>query len=84
LLGQAYQQLGRDEEALDSYAKAASTLEWIRGGLLTEHVNAFMARPDVQEFLKKTVEVLEKGERTSEAAPLKKWIRREATRTNGA
>jgi tetratricopeptide (TPR) repeat protein len=73
-LGRAYRSLGRIEESLDAYAEAASTLEWIRGGLLTEHVDSFMVRPDVQEFLIETVPVLEEGGRTAEVAPLKKWL----------
>jgi hypothetical protein len=42
--------------------------------LLTEHVETFMARRDVQAFLKTVVSKLEKGGRDADAAPLKKWI----------
>jgi tetratricopeptide (TPR) repeat protein len=73
-LGEALQKMGRGEEAMDAYAKAASTLDWIRGSLPPEHVGSFVERPDIQGFLRKTVGLLEKGGRTSEAAPLRKWL----------
>jgi tetratricopeptide (TPR) repeat protein len=73
-LGEAQEKLKSPNEAMDAYAKAASTLEWIRGSLLPEHVGSFVARADVQSFLRKTVAVLDKGGRTAEAEPLRKWL----------
>jgi tetratricopeptide (TPR) repeat protein/TolB-like protein len=73
-LGEALEKLKRPEESIDAYAKAASTLDWIRGSLLPEHMNSFTARADVQSLIKKAVGVLEKAGRTAEAEPLKKWL----------
>jgi tetratricopeptide (TPR) repeat protein len=78
-LGQALDRLKREPEAIDAYARAAGTLEWIRGSLRPEHVASFMARHDVQAFLRKTLPRLEKGGRAAEAAPLKAWLGGAAT-----
>jgi tetratricopeptide (TPR) repeat protein len=73
--GRALEKLGRAEEALDAFAKAAATLEWIRGSLRPEHVDAYMARADVQAFLKEALPRLQKGGRTAEAANLERWLK---------
>jgi tetratricopeptide (TPR) repeat protein len=73
VLGDALEKLGREPEALDAYAKAAAALDWIRGSLKPEHVAPFMARTDVQGFLRETLPKLERGGRAQEAAALKKW-----------
>ncbi len=73
-LGAALERLKRAPEAGDAYAKAAATLEWIRGSLLPEHAASFVARADVQAFMRRTVAVLEASGRTADAAPLKKWL----------
>jgi tetratricopeptide (TPR) repeat protein len=80
-LGEALEKLGRSGEALDAYAKAASNLEWMRGSLLSEHVESFMGRADLQAFLARAADVLEKGGRIDEAADLKKWIRTKSPET---
>jgi tetratricopeptide (TPR) repeat protein len=72
---QALEKLGRTDETLEAYAKAAATLEWIRGSLRPEHVDSYMARPDVQAFLKEALSRLEKGGRTAEAAGLSRWLK---------
>jgi eukaryotic-like serine/threonine-protein kinase len=72
---QALEKLGKKEESLDAYAKAASTLDWIRGSLKPEHVDSYMARPDVQALLKEALPRLQKGGRTTEAANLGKWLK---------
>jgi tetratricopeptide (TPR) repeat protein/predicted Ser/Thr protein kinase len=74
-LGEALERLGRGPEALDAYGKAAATLEEIRSSLKPEHAGPFMARADVQGFLRATLPRLEKGGRAPEAAALKKWAR---------
>jgi eukaryotic-like serine/threonine-protein kinase len=73
-LGEALEKLGREAEALDAYAKAATALDWIRGSLKPEHVGPFMAQSEVQDFLRATLPKLEKGGRAQEAAALKKWV----------
>jgi tetratricopeptide (TPR) repeat protein len=73
VLGHALEKLGRKEEALDAYAKAAASLEWIRGGLRPEDVGPFMARHDIQDFLKAALPKLETAGR-SEVAQLKRWL----------
>jgi tetratricopeptide (TPR) repeat protein len=72
---QALEKLGKKDEALDAYAKAASTLDWIRGSLKPEHVESYMARPDVQALLKEALPRLQKGGRTAEAANLGRWLK---------
>ncbi|MES1210980.1 MAG: hypothetical protein ABUL63_01470, partial [Acidobacteriota bacterium] len=72
---QALEKLGKNDEALDAYAKAASTLDWIRGSLKPEHVESYMARPDVQALLKEALPRLQKGGRTAEAANLGRWLK---------
>jgi len=72
---QALEKLGKNEESLDAYAKAATTLDWIRGSLKPEHVDAYMARPDVQALLKEALPRLQKGGRTAEAANLGRWLK---------
>jgi tetratricopeptide (TPR) repeat protein len=79
-LGGSLERLGRREEAVDAYARAASTLEWMRGSLRPEDVDSFMARPDVQAFVGRTASALEKGGRAAEAASLRKWTRQASTR----
>ena len=74
VLGDALVELGREAEALDTYAKAISTLDWIRGSLPPERVDGFMSRPDVQEFLSRMVATLQAGGNGAAAAPLKKWL----------
>jgi tetratricopeptide (TPR) repeat protein len=73
-LGGALVRLNHPSEAMDAYSKAASTLDWIRGSLLPQHVDSFMRRAEIVTFLRKTVAALEKGGRTAEALSLKKWI----------
>jgi tetratricopeptide (TPR) repeat protein len=65
--------LGRGGEALDAYARAASTLDAIRGALGVEHAAAFTARPDVQEFAREAFLRLEKGGRAADADRLREW-----------
>jgi tetratricopeptide (TPR) repeat protein len=72
-LGLCLDALGRGQEAVDAYAKAAATLEWMRGSLRPEHSEPFMARHDVQDFLRGALVKLEAGGRAAEAAPLRKW-----------
>jgi eukaryotic-like serine/threonine-protein kinase len=72
---QALEKLGKKDESLDAYAKAASTLDWIRGSLKPEHVDLYMARPDVQALLKDALPRLQKGGRTAEAATLGRWLK---------
>ncbi|HSD29252.1 MAG TPA: tetratricopeptide repeat protein, partial [Vicinamibacteria bacterium] len=72
---QAFDTLGRTDDAVDAYAKAAAALEWIRGSLRPEHVDSYMARPAVQAFLKDALSRLEKGGRTAEAASLGRWLK---------
>jgi len=83
-LGQASAALGQDVAALDAWTKAAETLEWIRGSLLPEHVEAFTSRPDVHALAGRAIEALEKGGRTAEAAPLKAWNRPAAAAAAGS
>jgi tetratricopeptide (TPR) repeat protein len=71
--GRALEKLGRAPEAAEAYAKAALALEWIRGSLRPEDAGPFMARHDVQDFLKTALPKLEAGGRAAEAASLKKW-----------
>jgi tetratricopeptide (TPR) repeat protein len=73
VLGHALEKLGRGAEALDAYAKAAASLEWIRGSLRPEDVGPFMARHDIQDFLKAALPKLETAGR-SEVAQLKRWL----------
>jgi tetratricopeptide (TPR) repeat protein len=71
----ALAKLGKKNEALDAYAKAASTLDWIRGSLKPEHVDSYMSRSDVQAFLKEALPLLQQGGRTAEAANLTRWLK---------
>lgn len=73
-LGLSLDKLGRGPEAVDAYAKAAATLEWMRGSLRPEHVEPFMRRHDVQDFLKGALVKLEAGGRAADATPLRKWL----------
>lgn len=73
-LGRALDRLGRGPEAVDAYAKAAATLEWMRGSLKPEDMGPFMARHEVQEFLKGALPKLEAAGRSADAGPLKKWL----------
>jgi len=73
-LGRALDALGRGSEAVDAYAKAAAALEWMRGSLSPDSVEPFMARHDVQDFLKGALVKMEAGGHAAEAAPLKKWL----------
>jgi len=54
------------------------SLEWIRGSLRPEHVDSYMARADVQVFLKEALPRLQKGGRTAEAANLGRWLKSSA------
>jgi tetratricopeptide (TPR) repeat protein/TolB-like protein len=69
----ALDKLGRGREAADAYAKAAATLEWMRGSLRPQHVGPFMARPDLQAFVSEALPKLESNGRASEALALKKF-----------
>jgi eukaryotic-like serine/threonine-protein kinase len=60
LLGHALDKQGKGAEALDAYAEAARTLDWIRGSLRPEHVAGFLARPQVRAFLRAATPRLEK------------------------
>jgi tetratricopeptide (TPR) repeat protein len=73
-LGRALDRLGRGPEAVDAYAKAAATLEWMRGSLKPEDMGPFMARHEVQDFLKGALPKLEAAGRSADAGPLKKWL----------
>jgi tetratricopeptide (TPR) repeat protein len=73
-LGDALARLGRLPESLDAYARSASTLDWIRGGLAPEDVASFVNRSDVQAFARRTASLLEKGGREKDAAPLRQWL----------
>jgi tetratricopeptide (TPR) repeat protein/tRNA A-37 threonylcarbamoyl transferase component Bud32 len=66
--------LGRGREAVDAYARAASTLDSMRGALAVEQAAAFTARPDVQAFAREAFPKLEKGGRTAEADLLREWV----------
>jgi hypothetical protein len=77
---EALDRLGRGPEAADAYAKAATILDWMRGGLGPQHAMSYLARPDVRALVQKTATALEKGGRTAEAAPLKKWLGEAAPR----
>ncbi len=59
-LGEAYQALGRPEEAVEAFAKAAQEVEWIRNSALPEHSSSFLARPDVKALFKKSASRLSK------------------------
>jgi tetratricopeptide (TPR) repeat protein len=72
---QALEKLGKKDEALDAYAKAAGTLDWIRGSLKPEHVESYMARPEVQALLKEALPRLQKSGRTAETANLGRWLK---------
>jgi tetratricopeptide (TPR) repeat protein len=72
VLGDALAKLGRPQDALEAYAKAASILDWIRGSLPPEDVASFVGRPDVKAFARRTLALLDKGGRP-EAEPLRKW-----------
>jgi tetratricopeptide (TPR) repeat protein len=73
-LGRALDALGREAEAADAYGKAAGVLEWIRGSLKPADVGPFMARHDVQDFLKRALPRLEAAGRAADAGPLKRWL----------
>jgi tetratricopeptide (TPR) repeat protein/predicted Ser/Thr protein kinase len=73
-LARALARLGRGAEATDAWARAASDLEWIRGSLKPEHVEAFMARRDVQAFLAESLARLTEAGRGSEAAALRPFL----------
>jgi eukaryotic-like serine/threonine-protein kinase len=70
----ALEGLGRAREAVDAYARAASTLDSIRSALAPERAAAFTARPDAQAFARDALPRLEKGGRTTEANLLKEWV----------
>jgi tetratricopeptide (TPR) repeat protein/predicted Ser/Thr protein kinase len=76
--GEALEKLGRKDEALDAFAKAAASLEWIRGSLKPEHVESYMTRAEVQAFLKEAVPRLQRGGRNAEAANLGRWLKPQA------
>ena len=71
----ALEKLGKKDESLDAFAKATATLDWIRGSLKPEHVESYMASPDVQALLKEALPRLQKGGRTAEAANLGRWLK---------
>jgi tetratricopeptide (TPR) repeat protein len=73
-LARALETLGRREEALDAHMRSAEALEWIRGSLRPEHVESFVARRDVQELVRQTVQALETAGRAGDAASLRKWL----------
>jgi tetratricopeptide (TPR) repeat protein/predicted Ser/Thr protein kinase len=72
---QALEKLGQKDQSLDAYAKATATLDWIRGSLKPEHVESYMARPEVQALLKEALPRLQKGGRPAEAANLGRWLK---------
>ncbi len=67
LLGQALDKQGKGAPALDAYASAARTLDWIRGSLRPEHVAGFLAQPQVKGFLRAATPRLEKVGRLPES-----------------
>ncbi|HEX9185926.1 MAG TPA: tetratricopeptide repeat protein [Vicinamibacteria bacterium] len=73
-LGRALDRLGRDAEATDAWARTAADLDWIRGSLKPEHVDAFMTRRDVQALLGESLARLDKAGRASEAAALRPFL----------
>ena len=79
-LGAALDRLGRDAEATDAWSRAAADLDWIRGSLKPEHVDAFMARRDVQALLGKSLARLDKAGRSAEAAALRPFLAAPARR----
>jgi tetratricopeptide (TPR) repeat protein/tRNA A-37 threonylcarbamoyl transferase component Bud32 len=83
-LARSLEKLDRTSEALDAHAKTASTLEWIRGSLLPEHVDSFMAKPDVQRALAAAVPALEGAGRGADVATLKKWFGASAAAESGS
>ncbi len=83
-LGEALGKLDRGDEALDAYARATAELDWIRGGLRPEHVESFMARPDIQEVVRETVEALDAGGRAEGAGTLRKWLKPPPAATSGS
>jgi len=80
-LARALDHLSRGAEGADAWAKALSDLDWIRGSLKPEHVEAFMARRDVQAFLVESIARLDKADRGTEAAALRPFL---ATRAKSA
>jgi tetratricopeptide (TPR) repeat protein len=83
-LGKALFKLDRKDEALDAYARASAELDWIRGGLRPEHVDSFMARPDIQDVLRETVAALDAGGRAEAAGTLRKWLKAPPPGTSGS
>jgi tetratricopeptide (TPR) repeat protein len=79
-LGEALDLLGRKQEAAEAWARAAATLDWMRGSLRPEDVDVFMRRPDVQKFLASALPRLEQGGRGTDAASLRKWLEAPAAR----
>ncbi|HEY7515981.1 MAG TPA: tetratricopeptide repeat protein, partial [Vicinamibacteria bacterium] len=67
LLGAALDKQGKPTEALEAYAQAARTLDWIRGSLRPEHVAGFMAQAHVKGFLRAASPRLEKVGRLPDA-----------------
>ncbi len=67
LRGQCLDKQGKTAEALDAYAQAARTLDWIRGSLRPEHVAGFMAQAQVRNFLRAASPRLEKVGRLPES-----------------
>jgi hypothetical protein len=84
ILGDALSGLGRTEEGLDAYARAASELDWIRGSLRPEHVDSFMGRPDVRAVVQETLEALDAGGRADVAVGLRKWFSVPVGSTSGS
>jgi tetratricopeptide (TPR) repeat protein/TolB-like protein/predicted Ser/Thr protein kinase len=74
VLGEALEELGRDAEAVDAFAKGAAALEWIRSSLRPEHVASFVGRGDVREFVDRTSRKLEELGRTAEAGRLREAL----------
>jgi eukaryotic-like serine/threonine-protein kinase len=83
-LGKALGRLDRKEEALDAYSRATTELDWIRGGLRPEHVESFMARPDIQDMVRESVAALDAGGRAEGAGTLRKWLKSPPAATSGS
>jgi tetratricopeptide (TPR) repeat protein len=79
-LGAALDRLGRDAEGTDAWSRAAADLDWIRGSLKPEHVDAFMARRDVRALLGESLARLDKAGRSAEAAALRPFLTAPARR----
>ena len=82
-LARTLDRLGRGAEGADAWSRVAADLEWIRGGLKPEHVDAYMERRDVQALLGESLARLDKAGRGSEASSLRPFLAAPARRAGG-